>query len=83
MSVLGSIVRGKRPTGAFPDPSNLPPYSPDLNAIEMAFSKLKTLVRKAAARTYDDLWRAAGQVCDIFSEYECRNYLAAAGYGAD
>lgn len=59
----------------------LPPYSPDLNPIEMAFSKLKALVRKAAARTYDDLWRAAGQVCDLFSPNECRNYLSAAGYG--
>lgn len=61
----------------------LPPYSPDLNPIEMAFSKLKALIRKAAARTYDDLWRAAGQVCDLFSPTECANYLAAAGYVPD
>lgn len=61
----------------------LPPYSPDLNPIEMAFSKLKTLIRKAAARTYDDLWRTAGQVCDLFSPTECENYLIAAGYEAD
>lgn len=60
----------------------LPPYSPDLNPIEMAFSKLKTLIRKAAARTYDDLWRAAGKICDLFSPNECANYLAAAGYEA-
>ena len=38
----------------------LPPYSPDLNPIEMAFAKLKALIRRAAARTYDDLWRVAG-----------------------
>ncbi|WP_207103081.1 transposase [Paracoccus shandongensis] len=38
----------------------LPPYSPDLNPIEVAFSKLKTLIRKAAARTYDQLWAAVG-----------------------
>ncbi len=58
----------------------LPPYSPDLNPIEMAFSKLKALMRKAAARSYDDLWRKVGQVCDLFSDEECFNYLKAAGY---
>ena len=58
----------------------LPPYSPDLNPIEMAFAKLKTLIRKAAARTYDDLWRAVGDVCDLFTEQECQNFFRAAGY---
>ena len=58
----------------------LPPYSPDLNPIEMAFAKLKALLRKAAARTYDDLWKAVGTVCDLFTEEECLNYLIAAGY---
>jgi len=48
----------------------LPPYSPDLNPIEMAFSKLKTLIRKAAARTYEELWQVAGQVCDLVSDEE-------------
>ncbi|SDJ95555.1 transposase, partial [Aliiruegeria lutimaris] len=61
----------------------LPPYSPDLNPIEMAFSKLKTLIRKAAARTYDQLWAAVGQVCNLFSDEECYNYFKAAGYEAD
>ena len=55
----------------------LPPYSPDLNPIEMAFSKLKTLIRKAAARTYQALWRSVGQVCDLFLSQECRNYFKA------
>ena len=59
----------------------LPPYSPDLNPIEMAFSKLKTLIRKAAARSYDELWKAVGAVCDLFSDEECQNYFNAAGYG--
>ena len=59
----------------------LPPYSPDLNPIEMAFSKLKTLIRKAAARTYHALWRQVGEVCDLFQPQECRNYFMAAGYG--
>ena len=61
----------------------LPPYSPDLNTIEMAFAKLKTLIRRAAVRTYDDLWRAAGQVCDLFTEQECYNFFRAAGYETD
>ena len=61
----------------------LPPYSPDLNPIEMAFAKLKALIRKAAARSYDDLWKAAGAVCDLFSDDECMNYFNAAGYEAN
>ena len=61
----------------------LPPYAPDLNPIEMAFSKLKTLIRKAAARTYEALWKTAGAVCDLFQPQECKNYFKAAGYGLD
>ena len=61
----------------------LPPYSPDLNPIEMAFSKLKALLRKAAARTYDELWKAVGNVCDLFTDEECFNFFNAAGYGTD
>jgi len=60
----------------------LPRYSPDLNPIEKAFSKLKALLRKAKARTYDDLWKAVGQVCDLFTPQECWNYLKATGYVA-
>lgn len=58
----------------------LPPYSPDLNPIEMAFSKLKALIRKAAARSYDALWQAVGHVCNLFSDEECYNFFKAAGY---
>ena len=58
----------------------LPRYSPDLNPIEMAFSKLKALIRKAAARTYDELWQVVGQACDLFSDEECYNFFKAAGY---
>ena len=61
----------------------LPPYSPDLNPIEMAFSKLKALIRKAAARTSDELWEAVGHVCNLFSEEECYNFFRAAGYEAN
>ena len=60
----------------------LPPYSPDLNPIEMAIAKLKALIRKAATRSYDDLWKAAGAACDLFSCEECENFFNAAGYEA-
>ena len=57
-----------------------PPYSPDLNPIEMAFSKLKAHLRKAKARTFDALWRAIGNICHLFTPTECWNFLKAAGY---
>lgn len=58
----------------------LPPYSPDFNPIEMAFSKLKALLKKAAARTKDDLWDAIAEAIETFTPIECENYFAAAGY---
>lgn len=58
----------------------LPPYSPDLNPIEMAFSKLKAHLRKLKARTIDQLWKTIGNICDLYSPTECWNYLKAAGY---
>lgn len=61
----------------------LPPYSPDLNPIENAFSKLKALLRKAAARTVQQLWKAIALAIDAFTPNECANYFAAAGYDAD
>ena len=61
----------------------LPAYSPDLNPIEMAYSKLKTLLRKQAARNFDTICQAAGQICELFTPAECRNYFKAAGYEAD
>jgi transposase len=59
----------------------LPPYSPDLNPIEMAFAKLKTLLRAKAVRTIDALWQEIGHICDLFEPAECQNYFTAAGYG--
>jgi transposase len=58
----------------------LPPYSPDFNPIELAFAKLKALLRSAAARTVSDLWEVIRQAFACFSPDECRNYFAAAGY---
>lgn len=60
----------------------LPPYSPDLNPIEMAFSKLKAMLRKAAERSTDALWSRIGQLIERFTPDECANYFTAAGYGA-
>ena len=61
----------------------LPPYSPDLNPIEMAFSKLKANLRRIGARTIDALWRAIGDICALYSGQECWNYLKDAGYVPD
>ena len=58
----------------------LPPYSPDFNPIEMAFSKLKACLKRRAARTVDELWDAIGEATDNFTPTECQNYFAAAGY---
>ena len=61
----------------------LPPYSPDLNPIEQLFAKLKTLLRKAAARSREALWTTIGNLLDSFSPEECRNYLANCGYAPE
>ena len=60
----------------------LPPYSPDLNPIEQAFSKLKTLLRKTQARTTDSLWRSIGSLLSSVRPIECRNFIANAGYAS-
>jgi transposase len=62
--------------------SYLPPYSPDLNPIELAFAKLKALLRAAGERTVEGLWRFLGRALDAFSPDECRNYLRHCGYNA-
>lgn len=61
----------------------LPPYSPDFNPIENAFAKLKSILRKAAARTIDDLWDVIGSSLPTFTMQECANYFTAAGYEPD
>jgi len=60
----------------------LPPYSPDLNPIEMAFAKLKGLLRKAARRTREALWIKIGKLLDDFEPDECANYIRHAGYAS-
>jgi Transposase and inactivated derivatives len=60
----------------------LPPYSPDLNPIELAFAKFKTGLRKAAERTVDDLWRRIGVLIHDFPPQECQNYFCHDGYAS-
>jgi transposase len=59
----------------------LPKYSPDLNPIEQVFSKLKHLLRKASARSPDDICTAIGSILDTYTAKECANYFKNAGYG--
>lgn len=59
----------------------LPAYRPDLNPIEMAFSKLKAHLRRIGARTIEDLHNAIASVLDLYSAQECQNFFQAAGYG--
>jgi transposase len=61
----------------------LPAYSPDLNPIEQVFAKLKALLRDAAERTVDGLWRKVGQLLGTYSKSECANYLRNAGYASN
>jgi transposase len=60
----------------------LPPYSPDLNPIELLFAKLKALLRKAAERAIEALWDRIGKLLDAFGPQECTNYFRHDGYGA-
>ena len=57
----------------------LPPYSPDLNPIELAFSKFKKLPRDGAERTTDKLWELCGRALELFSATECGNDLRHCG----
>ena len=58
----------------------LPPYSPDFNPIEKAFSKLKAHLRKAAERTIHGLWNAIGRILDLYAPQECANDFSTCGY---
>lgn len=58
----------------------LPPYRPDFNPIEMAFAKLKALLRKAAERTVEGLWDAIARLLDLITPAESANFFTAAGY---
>lgn len=61
----------------------LPPYSPDFNPIEKAFSRLKAMFRKIGERTVSGLWSLIGKLVDIFQPTECANYFSSCGYDPD
>lgn len=61
----------------------LPPYSPDFNPIEKAFSKLKALLRKAGERTLEGLWTLIGKLVDLITPTEAMNYFISCGYDPD
>lgn len=58
----------------------LPPYSPDLNPIELAFAKIKRALRHSAPRSFDAICDALGSILQTFTIAECTNYLRHAGY---
>lgn len=58
----------------------LPPYSPDLNPIELAFSKFKNEIKKAKERTVEGLWKLCGKILDSFDSMCCKSYIIHAGY---
>jgi transposase len=61
----------------------LPPYSPDMNPIEKAYSKLKAFLRKIAQRTVAGLMSALDACAEIFKPNECATYFKACGYDTD
>ena len=58
----------------------IPPYSPDLNPIEMVFAKLKALLRAKAIRTLEGLWNALGNIVGCVTPKECANFFRHDGY---
>ena len=61
----------------------LPPYSPDFNPIETAFSRLETMLRQVGERTVSGLWLLIGKLVDLFQPQECANYFGSCGYDPD
>ncbi len=58
----------------------LPPNSPDLNPIELAFAKLEALLQKAGERPVDDIWTRIGGILDAVTPEECRSDFNPTGY---
>ena len=76
---IDGVAQAIKAVGA--KPRYLPAYSPDLNPIEQAFSKLKAALRKGAARTVTALLKLIGRLVKTFAPDECANYFRHAGYG--
>jgi len=79
----GSRVRSNSSRRPEPSLRYLPPYSPDMNPIEKAYSKLKAFLRKIAERSVAGLMNALRTCADIFKPVECENYFKASGYDTD
>jgi transposase len=79
---IGAVVIRKAIRAAGAKLIFLPPYSPDLNPIEQVFAKLKTLLRKANARTIEAVTKAIGKLFYEYTVEECANYLVNSGYGS-
>ena len=60
----------------------LPPYSRDLNPIEMAFSKLKAHLRRMGARTFDQMFDALTKICELFTSDQYWNFFCKAEYAS-
>ncbi len=60
----------------------LPPYSPDLNPIEMAFAKLKARLRRIGARSFTGLFKALSEICELYTPQECWNYIRQAEHAS-
>jgi len=86
--ILENLATHKSPNAADILPAHggwflfLPPDSPDLNPIELAFSKLKSHLRRIAARTFDQLTQAIGGICDLYDPNAYWNFFKAAGYAS-
>lgn len=60
----------------------LPPYSPDLNPIELAFAKLKAYLRATRPRTFDEICTRVAEALRLYSPPECAAYLRHCGYSS-
>jgi transposase len=83
-ALIISAAIAEKPSASHPQGGGrlfvLPKYSPDLNPIEQVFAKLKTLLRRAEARTLETICATIGDILGRFSPKECANYFKNAGY---
>jgi transposase len=81
---ISAATKGARSVRPFAPPGAklffLPKYSPDLKPIDQVFAKLKHLLRRLAARSFDAITAAIGTLLDTFTPQECANYFANSGY---